>query len=946
MSKTNKKGKKTKTKSKKSSIKTKTKPSNIMKSKSIAGAPKKDIYEIYQNRQHNLSNNSQTHSDHLEKITKKYMKVKHLEYGDKAIRKAKRYVEKIKKQKGSPDEIQEAEDVLNQALMEQEEAKEWLDPQTAIEKLTIILEKQILEKADNEQIQETEKSLKEAKESLELIQQGEKNALFFKLDPIVKTTMINHENEFMESNENEYQNGIESQDELELRGEIDNLPNIPYQKQSKEDTEQQIAINKSDGSKMYITNDDDENEATREKMSEGQRTPVSSGSSSSSPHVEVIQQKLNDALKILTPQEKIKQIRRQAKANSADQRNKKSTNTSISKQKTSPNRKNTLNKNSVSTNPISKISSIKEPDQKKKTIETSWKFTDNSSENIEMSSNESSSSDESSNYTSNDNKSNNETLNSIESNKDELYEDDTVETSSSSDQNLVQQSKNNTKSKTSYKSPKQNKEKTPKRKHSNKQNKISIARTYSKYYSIKLKIDKANVPVRQLHKHLKAFYKQLQRIDPTIIIYAYDSEIPSEAILKPNDIPTDISIMKKFFSNINVKPNGGHSWFQIWLGHDDSVSNILTNMKYWSSEQDTYLYHKRLQQKYSVKEYWLMWSTERMDPLILHQEVSHALSKMTKDTLHFSFSFGNIRKDPRFDTRTSSGKFNKAMIIEAKKEQKELVYSFLGKLFSTNSKEKIIGMNMRMVPMMNNELPSHTKAKVAHLISKQEQYLSVLRVKPCTYLQEIDYFNTNLNTTLREIIMKLETLRSFDANGNPMPVFTNVDYSEWHSCYVLTYPSHLEKEAEDYISQLPAFLHYIYGPEVLLMLTAEGQSKAQTSTWDPEKLCATSHLDLELDAVTSETSNIMWLPDLQTEIAQFDTSNLNITDKIFNNATDADSISTFKSPENTPKTPIISPSTKRNPSMKPSEDQTRESDPRNEANTTPKDVENSLGAPL
>ena len=78
-------------------------------------------------------------------------------------------------------------------------------------------------------------------------------------------------------------------------------------------------------------------------------------------------------------------------------------------------------------------------------------------------------------------------------------------------------------------------------------------------------------------------------------------------------------------------------------------------------------------------------------------------------------------------------------------------------------------MNMRMVPMINNDLPSHTKMKVPHLIAKQEQYLSVLRVKPCIYLLEIDYFNTALNITLRDIIMKLETLRSFDKEGNPMP---------------------------------------------------------------------------------------------------------------------------------------------------------------------------------
>ena len=102
--------------------------------------------------------------------------------------------------------------------------------------------------------------------------------------------------------------------------------------------------------------------------------------------------------------------------------------------------------------------------------------------------------------------------------------------------------------------------------------------------------------------------------------------------------------------------------------------------------------------------------------------------------------------------------------------------------------------------------------------------------KPCVYLQEIDYYNTILNTTLREIIMNLQTLHMSDKKGNTIPVFTNVGYSKWHNCCILTFPSHLEKEAYDYISQLPAFLHYLYGDMVLLMLTAEGQMKAQQST--------------------------------------------------------------------------------------------------------------------
>ena len=96
-----------------------------------------------------------------------------------------------------------------------------------------------------------------------------------------------------------------------------------------------------------------------------------------------------------------------------------------------------------------------------------------------------------------------------------------------------------------------------------KQSKICITRSYSTYYSVKL-------------------HKQIQQIDPTIILYAYDNSILSEAITKPTNMPNDISILN-FFNNINIEPNGDHSWFQIWLGHDDSELNILANMKYWSS---------------------------------------------------------------------------------------------------------------------------------------------------------------------------------------------------------------------------------------------------------------------------------------------------------------------------------------------------------------------------
>ena len=78
--------------------------------------------------------------------------------------------------------------------------------------------------------------------------------------------------------------------------------------------------------------------------------------------------------------------------------------------------------------------------------------------------------------------------------------------------------------------------------------------------------------------------------------------------------------MKKYFNNISIKPNGGqHTYFHVWLGHNESSENLLMNMKHLSTESNTFIYKKRLQHKHTSKEYWLLWSTERMDSEALNE---------------------------------------------------------------------------------------------------------------------------------------------------------------------------------------------------------------------------------------------------------------------------------------------------------------------------------------
>ena len=65
------------------------------------------------------------------------------------------------------------------------------------------------------------------------------------------------------------------------------------------------------------------------------------------------------------------------------------------------------------------------------------------------------------------------------------------------------------------------------------------------------------------------------------------------------------------------------------------------------------------------------------------------------------------------------------------------------------------------------------------------------------------------------------------------------------------------------------------------MLTAEGVVKVQQSQWDEENLCATSNLDIELDAIELESTNKSWLPVLQDDVLEFNTSQIEMQNRLW-----------------------------------------------------------------
>ena len=95
----------------------------------------------------------------------------------------------------------------------------------------------------------------------------------------------------------------------------------------------------------------------------------------------------------------------------------------------------------------------------------------------------------------------------------------------------------------------------------------------------------------------------IQNVDPTIVTYRYKANEPTHGLFRPSNIPTGIVAFKKFFLGA-----------QIWMGRALEIDDIYKNYKFWMKKNETAMHCKKLQQKHTVREYFLLWSTSEMCP--------------------------------------------------------------------------------------------------------------------------------------------------------------------------------------------------------------------------------------------------------------------------------------------------------------------------------------------
>ena len=287
--------KRTKTKLKKKSS---SKAKSRSNSKKSSGAPENVKPTIIINDNDHSSSDQSEPMEIVYKIVRKVMRANHIECEEKAIRKAQRALKKIEST-GTEDEIEDAKETLQEAIQEQQEAKMWMHPSDTIKKLSEILQDQIENEEDSEIIEMTKEFILDAEDSLRFINQGQEDAFYYKLVRINKSLIDLKKSNYII-------NDSDSDNES-----INNLPMIEHQKMMEE--EQSVTKTFIESQQLLEdSSDDNMSQSDEDSLDDGQKTPIAKPNSKP---INVIQKQLNDALKELSPQEKISKMRSQAKVN-------------------------------------------------------------------------------------------------------------------------------------------------------------------------------------------------------------------------------------------------------------------------------------------------------------------------------------------------------------------------------------------------------------------------------------------------------------------------------------------------------------------------------------------------------------------------------------------------------------------------------------------------------
>ena len=211
------------------------------------------------------------------------------------------------------------------------------------------------------------------------------------------------------------------------------------------------------------------------------------------------------------------------------------------------------------------------------------------------------------------------------------------------------------------------------------------------YYTMKL-VSKGGInPLKVLQQMLRDWLRTMQSCINSIVVYD-TSKNGNLVISTPEQIPTNLQVIKKFFNGIQPRTGAGKVWFTTLIGYNEDEEEVLDNTKWWYQENNCVMFRKALQVLDTSRELWLMFSHDKINIKSLKESIDDTISSKGYQKVPFALVSANIRDGKKFSVTKKGEKPVKAVHIEVANEDVDHVKTLFSQLYGSSAKTFSLGI--------------------------------------------------------------------------------------------------------------------------------------------------------------------------------------------------------------------------------------------------------------
>jgi len=341
---------------------------------------------------------------------------------------------------------------------------------------------------------------------------------------------------------------------------------------------------------------------------------------------------------------------------------------------------------------------------------------------------------------------------------------------------------------------------------------------------------------------LDVFTEMVSYGDEQFCILPWDTDAITKRISDPDDLPTKITEIKKYFNGARPPESSSYIYTKIRLGFSLGFdrTNFDADIQGYCKNKSIRFYECSVQHPNVRSCGWLAYVPRTLNQTKWCQAITQLYNTVYQDRSQQQFQIGLTWRVLNGQKDVDKKNKLRAMHVDAPVEIATRVKRFLRALSS--KKRWILGIKFRMIDEFHQYMRPDMKQKYRYMVSKHRAMMNQIGICDCTQIINLDSKIGTSEMTVRDLVVNIRD------NTDNFRIFASID-EKWNSdtTFSAAYRPDKASKAYDYMRSLSTYVAYLY-PQASLkrIFTFDAIEKSKSEKYDPKTQTFTTQDDLDL----------------------------------------------------------------------------------------------------